>query len=106
MPKLSGTDILLARLDAELSRRDIRAELKYDGVWKLFVFHSETANTPVVMINSAMNIVRYNVIPKEWEWDSEFSLDDITELDILADFIVNRVIDTQNTIKDELNGYS
>ena len=106
MPKLSGTDILLARLDAELSRRDIRSELKYDGVWKLFVFHSDTANTPIVMLNSALNVVRYNVIPKDWEWDSEFNLEDVGELDILADFIVNRVIDTQNTIKDELDGHA
>mgnify|MGYP003645297668 CR=1 FL=1 len=103
---MSGTDILLARLDAELARRDVRSELKYDGIWKLFIFHSITADNPCVMINSAFNIVRYNVLPKPYEWDSEFSLSDIGELDILADWIVSRVIDTQNTIQDEPDGHA
>ena len=99
---MSTIDILLARLDAELARRDIRSELKYDGVWKLFVFHSENANDPILMINSAFEVVRYSVFPSN-TWEYEFQLKDIGELEILAEFIVNRVLDTNQKIKDRLD---
>ena len=97
---LNQDEVFIARLDAELCRRDIRSELKYDGVWKLYVYHTDKVLHPFMMVG--VGKVRYSPTPSPHEFLTEFDLSDIGEVDILGDFIVDKRMVVENNMENLL----